>query len=221
MMKNMPKIDQPRERFDRLGASSLSDYEILAIILGNGYKNKSVLDLAQEILRKFTNIQDFLQITTKELEGVKGLGHVKALRIMASIEFAKRVNRSVSKESVRISSDVYDLMIGEMKGKKQETFYVITLDSKCHVISKRLLFVGSQTRTITHPREIFKIAVKDSAVGIIICHNHPSGIPNPSMADLEFTKKIYRLGIEMEIELYDHVIISDDAYYSLKEHNDY
>lgn len=218
-IKNLPVNDRPRERFDKFGVRALADYEIMAIILGSGYKDHSIMEIARNIVSTI-NISDLENITIKELEKIKGIGHIKAMKIMASLELARRAN-SYSKEIkyIKNANDIYKLLRNELCSYQQEHFMAIYLDAKCGILSKRTLFVGTLTMTVTHPREIFKYAVKESACGFIIVHNHPTGISNPSNADIEFTKKIYMLGKEMQIELMDHIIIGKNEFYSFKEHN--
>lgn len=217
-IKNMPKESRPRERFDLYGPRALSDYEIMAIIIGSGLKNNSVIDVACEVISQI-ELSSLEQVTIKELEKIKGIGHITAMRIMCSLELARRV-RNPRKEikSITNAKDVYLLLKNEVEGYEQEHFIVLYLDSKCRIISQKTIFIGTKTMTLTHPREIFKYAVKEGAVGIVIVHNHPSGISKPSDADIEFTRKIFRLGIEMQIEVLDHVIIGFEEFYSFKEH---
>lgn len=219
-MKSIPIDNRPRERFDKFGARALSDYEIIAIMIGSGNKDNSVLEIAKEILNEI-NIHSLDEISINELKKIKGIGHITAMKIMASIELARRVRMKSIRSSIKSSIDVFNLLNEELYSYREEHFIAIYLDAKCSIISKKTIFIGTATMTITHPREVFKYAVKESAVGIIMVHNHPSGNPTPSKGDIDFTKKIYRLGCEMEIHLLDHIIIAKNNYYSLKDHKDF
>ena len=218
-IKDLKKEDRPRERFERLGVKALADYEIMAIIIGSGGKNNSVLEMAINVINQI-DLKDFEHITIRELEKIKGIGHITAMRIMASLELARRVrNQGLSKNKILYSKDVYNLLKEDVEGYEQEHFIAIYLDAKCQVISQKTIFIGTTNMTITHPREVFKHAVRESANAIIIVHNHPSGCSKPSLSDIDFTKKVFRLGQEMQIELIDHISIGRGEFYSMKEHN--
>ena len=204
----------PREKFISKGAKSLSDIELLSILLGKGTKDKSVIDLSAEILNTFP-IETFQEITIKELTKFKGLKQAKALIILSSLEFAMRVRKAkLNITQFRNAKEIYDYYKDEIGGMKVEHLICLYLDVKCHLIERRLISIGSIRQSIASPQEIFKWAIKLNASGFVLIHNHPSGDFNPSSADVDFTKKMKKLGEMMEISLIDHIIISQLGYYS-------
>jgi len=218
--KDLPNIDKPRERLIRKGSSSLSNEELLSIILKTGTKNKSVNEVSCDVLKKIKDIRNLKNITVNKLINIKGIGKVKAIELLAVIELGKRIYQEVGDDDLITcsSSDIivkyFDYLF---KDKKQEEFYVIYLDNKKKYINKKLLFIGSINYSIVHPREIFKEAYLYSASSIICIHNHPSGDPFPSKEDDNITRKINEIGKIHGINLIDHIIIGKNKYYSYFE----
>jgi len=220
MIKDMPSNERPRERLLLFGAKSLSNTELIAIILRIGYKNLSAIDLAKMILHDVNTLADLKQKTIHELSKIKGVGPTKAITLLAAIELGERVLKTnVDKLQICSPNDVYQLLKYDMMNLKQEVLYVLFLDVKTNLIAKKKIFVGSLNQSLIHPREVFKYAVKYSAYSVILVHNHPSGDPEPSSQDLQVTKAFEEAGKMLQIEVLDHIIIADDLYLSIKEFN--
>lgn len=217
LIKEIPIDERPREKMLKQGPRYLSNSELIAIILKTGIKGESVLEIANRLLFSINDLSELENISIEELVLIKGIGKVKALEIKASIELSKRI-LTFSKEKLAFHSpkDVY-LYLKNTLIKDQEQIICLYLDTKGFLKQKKTVFIGSLAETPIHPREIFKWAVKYSAIGIIIVHNHPSGDPTPSKEDLEVTRQIVDCGKMMKIEIFDHIIIGKD-YYSFKEH---
>jgi len=219
MIRDVHIADRPRERLIRQGAGSLSNQELIAILLRTGTKQESVLVLANRILSSFDKIQDLKDATIEELMLVKGVGKAKAVQILAAAEIGKRMYRkhSEGRYTIRSPEDAAAYLMTDMASLNQEHFVVLFLNVKNEVLHKQTIFIGSLNSSIVHPREIFREAVKRSAASIIVAHNHPSGNPSPSPEDIEVTKRLIEAGSIMGIEVLDHVIIGDHQFLSLKE----
>ncbi len=219
MLKDMPEYERPRERLLAYGAGSLSTYELIAIIFSTGSKEMSVLEVAKAVVNDTTELADLKDKTISELCTIRGVGKVKAISLIAAIELGKRVH-SVNYEKTRIQSpnDVYLLLKEDLSALKQEVLFVLFLDLKTNLIAKKQIFVGSLNQSLIHPREVFKYAVKYSAYQIILVHNHPSGDPEPSIQDIEVTKKFIEVGEMMQIQMIDHVVIGKNRYVSILDY---
>jgi DNA repair protein RadC len=212
-ISQLQPIDKPREKLSNKGAGALKNYELLAIMLGSGTKDKDVLKLSREIAALLD--QEFETITLEKLTAIHGLGTAKAAQILSAIELSRRY---LIKQQRKITSaeDIYTELL-EYRDKKQEYFITITLDGANHIIEKRVVFIGTLNRSLIHPREIFADAVTDRAASIIIAHNHPSGILKPSQEDIAVTKRIQKGAELLGIELLDHVIFTKNGYMSLRD----
>lgn len=219
MIRDVNMADRPRERLLRQGAMSLSNQELLAILLRTGTKEESVLALANRVLSTFERLHHLKHATIEEMIAIKGIGEVKAIQILAAIELGRRLSQKQNddKFTVRSPQDAAAYLMPDMTSLSQEHFVVLFLDVKNQIIHKKTIFIGGLNASIVHPREIFREAVKRSAASIICAHNHPSGIPTPSPEDIEVTKRIQEAGFIIGIELLDHVIIGDHQFISLKE----
>jgi DNA repair protein RadC len=219
MIRDVHIADRPRERLIRQGADSLSNQELIAILLRTGTRQESVLVLANRILSSFDKIQDLKDATIEEMMQVKGVGQAKAVQLLAAAELGKRLYRKHSEGRYTIKSpeDAAAYLMTDMSSLNQEHFVVLFLNVKNEILHKQTIFIGSLSSSIVHPREIFREAVKRSAASIIVAHNHPSGNPSPSPEDIEVTKRLIEAGSIMGIELLDHVIIGDHKFLSLKE----
>lgn len=219
MIKELPIKERPRERFIKYGANIIQDYELIAIILRTGSKNESVLELAKRVTYKFDSLKDLSNVSISDLKKVKGIGDSKAIELLAAFELGKRVTKETFHERTKLHSpeNIYQYLKNELEMKTQEHFLALYLNTKGELIKKETLFIGSLNSSLIHPREIFKHAVLNSAAAIIICHNHPSGDPSPSVQDIDITNLIHKNSIMMDIELLDHIIIGKDKYYSFKE----
>lgn len=210
-------MKKPRERLLEKGPEALRDHELLAILLGAGYKGKNVLDVSRRILSEYPP-ETLTKIPIKELRKVKGIGPAKACTIKAAFELSKRAF-SVDQDTlpaVKTPKDVADTVV-DVRRKKKEHFVVLYLNARNQLIHKETVSVGTLNANIVHPREIFQPAVVNSAASIILVHNHPSGDTAPSNDDIQLTQRMVRAGEMMGIDVLDHVIVSERGYLSLKE----
>ena len=205
----------PREKLIKYGQKRLSDDELIAVILGTGYKGFDVFKLSKEIIESIQNIKELDDITVDELKKYKGIGTSKALNLLASIELGKRII-SYHEDFIYFKNplDIYKDLYYDVSDLKQEAFYVYYLDIKLKLIAKKRLFLGTSINVQVDAKEILKYALKHSATGIILAHNHPSGDARPSMADKKVTKEIKELSDKLGIFFIDHLIISKNEYYS-------
>lgn len=220
LIKEIPKIERPRERLKKYGVNSLSNEELLAIILRTGTKNTSVKELSMNILKELDNLHDLTNLSISSLTKIKGVGEVKAITLISTIELGRRIyldNNDQDKILLNNVSAVYELFKNKYKDTYQEEFVVVYLDTKKKLITYKTLFKGTVNESIVHPREIFKEAFKLSASSIICIHNHPSGDPTPSQSDNTLTKYIFDTSKIMLIPLLDHLIIGSNSYYSYLE----
>ncbi|MFA6476000.1 MAG: DNA repair protein RadC [Candidatus Paceibacterota bacterium] len=205
-IKDLPRVDRPREKMEKYGPGKLSDVELLAILLRTGTKDLNVLKLAQKILQKFEN-EKFVDISIDELKTIHGLGSAKACEIMACFELGKRMLKD-KKSSILLSpKDVWERM-EDIRGSKKEHFVVFYLDSRNQEIQRDIISIGTLNESLVHPREVFEGAIKNNASSIIISHNHPSGDLEPSADDIEVTKKLISAGKILDIKVVDHVVVS-------------
>ncbi|WP_339214492.1 DNA repair protein RadC [Ornithinibacillus sp. FSL M8-0202] len=179
MIKDVPKGDRPRERLLALGASHLSNQELIAILLGSGTKEESVMTLANRLLMHFEGLKLLKDATIEELTAIKGIGSAKGVLILSALELGKRLSQYKPNERyvIRSPEDGADYIMEEMRHLNQEHFVTIFLDTKNQIIHRQTIFIGSLNASIVHPREVFREAVKRSAASIIVAHNHPSGDP--------------------------------------------
>lgn len=220
VLKDLPKEELPREKAIRYGIETLSNAELLAILLRTGTQELSVIELAYKILSFFDGIKGLANTNYTELSQIKGLKSAKALSLLAMIEFSKRINYQIS-DSQMINSvqNVFELWEPKLRNELQEKCIIILLNSRHCLIKAVELFKGGLTRADIHPRDIFREAVKANAASLILVHNHPSGDPTPSKADIEITTSIARLGRELGITVLDHIIIGQGKFFSLKSSN--
>lgn len=212
--------DRPRERLLKHGPSVLSDSELLAVILRTGTKGENVLNMCSRILSTY-NIQQLSRISPSRLQEIRGVGSAKAAEIASVFELARRLETFTEEDKPRISSPdaVYRYIYPKLRELKKESFIALHLDTKNRLIREETVSVGSLNANIVHPREVFKTAIQESAAAIIVAHNHPSGDPAPSQNDIDITKKLVESGKVVGIEVYDHIIIGNGRYLSLKEQN--
>lgn len=220
-IKDMKLIDRRREKLIKLGHDSLSEKELLAIIISTGTDKKNAIDLAEEILDTFSE-EALLEIEVEELTKINGIKEAKASKIIASLQLGKRIKENIlNKEKYKISSneDAYEYIKDTISLRDREYFYTILLNNKNEVISKELISIGDLSSSIVNPREVFKPAIKKSAKSMILAHNHPSGNPSPSKADLLITHRLIDAGEILDINVLDHLIIGHGSYVSLKKDN--
>lgn len=219
-IKDFPLEERPREKVKQYGINNVTNKELLSIILKTGTKSINVEDLALSILRKY-KLHELKDITINELTKIKGIGEVKAIELLAAIELGKRINYKTEEKKKKLNNP--EVIFQEMRylfiDKKQELFYCLYLNEKQELIERKLLFMGTVNKSITHPREVFKEAYRLSASSIICMHNHPSNDLRPSKSDLEFTTSLVEIGKLQGIPVVDHIIVGDSSFYSFYEHN--
>ncbi|MBR0474220.1 MAG: DNA repair protein RadC [Erysipelotrichaceae bacterium] len=219
-IKELPQNLRPREKIRNYGVASLSDSELLAILLGSGYKGKSSVEMANELLRETGGFNGLMRLSLTEIMKLKGIKLAKATLLLASMEIARRLNYEtvLDKDVISDPSSIVEWLRSAYGYLEQEIFVVIFLDVKNRVLGYEELFRGSIDNVHVEAREIFKKAFKFNARKIIVSHNHPSGICEPSRADEKVTTELETAGSIMNIPLVDHVIVSNCGYYSFKEH---
>ncbi len=215
-IKSIYKGDRPRERLLKFGASRLKDSELLALILGSGTKEKNVIELSESILKEIS-VKYLTEVSVEKLLKFKGVGYANAIKIIAVLEFAKRI-KDKKKIIIYSPKDIW-IELNNIKNNKKEYFFVFCLDSRNSIIKKELVSVGTLNSSLVHPREVFEPAIRNLSAQLVIAHNHPSGDVNPSKEDLEITAKLAKAGELLGISIVDHVVISGDIYFSFKGHN--
>ncbi|MEK5103697.1 DNA repair protein RadC [Cytobacillus sp. FSL M8-0252] len=219
MIKDFPQDEKPRERLMQSGPESLSNHELIAILLRTGTKNESVLQLSNRLLTKFDGLRLLKDASLSEITEVKGIGQAKAIQIKAAVEIGRRMANLTFDErySIRSPEDAANYVMNEMRFLSQEHFVCLYLNTKNQVLSKQTIFIGSLNASIVHPREVYKEAFRQSAASIICLHNHPSGDPTPSREDIDVTKRLTECGKIIGIDILDHIIIGEKKFVSLKE----
>ena len=214
-IKDLPKVDRPREKLEKYGPERLSDSELLAILLRTGSEGINVVELSSKILRKFSGA-GLAKASAKELKNTFGLGSAKACEIVACYELGRR--HLHDKQSVLLLSpkDVWD-ELKDIRDHKKEHFVIFFLDSRNQEIKREIVSVGSLNANLVHPREVFEPAVRHLAAQVIIAHNHPAGDPEPSEGDSIITQKLVEAGKLLDIEIIDHVIVTPKKFYSYRE----
>jgi DNA repair protein RadC len=219
-IKQWAKDDRPREKLLSNGAENLSHSELLAILIHNGTKEKTAVDLAKEILKLGKdNLNELGKLSVKELMKIKGIGEAKAITIAAALELGRRRHASASLEKsiVQCSADIASYLQTKLKDYRREVFAILFLNRANKVNHFEIISEGGITDTIADPRIILKKALEEDATSIILCHNHPSGSVKPSRADEELTNKIKEASRYFDIKVLDHVIVSEDGYYSFAD----
>jgi len=220
-----PEDERPREKLISNGSASLTNAELIAIILRTGISSKncrqSAIELANSILSQFSGLQPLLDISVNELSLIKGIGNAKAAQVVAAVELGKRImaDKSGSNTSFKCSEDVANYYIPLLKDLKNEQFRLLMLNIKNKIIKDVMVSQGSLTSSIVHPREVLKIAIKASAASVIFMHNHPSGDPEPSIDDIEITNRLCKSCSIVGINVLDHLIIAESGYFSFKQKN--
>ncbi|PXX85363.1 DNA repair protein RadC [Staphylococcus warneri] len=218
-IKEMANSEKPRERLVSNGAASLSNSELLAILINTGRKGCSSIEIANELLSGINTLKELKKFSINDLIKVKGIGYHKAITLKAAFEIGERINSVSQQEVIKITcpADVADLMMSKLKDLQQEHFYVLLLNSKNIVIKQKCVFVGTLNSSIIHPREIFNVAIKESCNSMIVVHNHPSGDLTPSEEDINTTIRLRDCGMILGINVLDHIIIGDNQFTSLVE----
>lgn len=216
-IKDMPEAMRPREKMLNRGEYCLNEAELLAIVLGQGTRSTSAIQLAHCLLINYGGLRGLKEASIRELMGIKGIGLAKAVAVKAAIELGRRISLDIrSRPYIKSPEDVKNMLMEDMRYSDRERFRVLYLDRKGGLICMEDISVGGLNSSIVHPREVFKTAVKNSAASIIAVHNHPSGDPSPSKEDVEVTRRLIEAGNIMGIEVLDHIIIGESTYCSLK-----
>jgi len=210
---DLPAMDRPREKLRRRGVQALSDQELLALLLGSGGRGRGVLELATDIWRHTDG--HLLGTTAEQLEAIPGVGSVAASRVIAALELGRRTLLSGC-PVIRGPTDVHPY-VRDIVGKKQEHFMCLSLSGAGEVLAARVVTVGLLDAALVHPREVFADAVVDRAASIILAHNHPSGVCEPSAEDLALTKQLVEAGRTLGIPVADHLIVTTGRIVSLRE----
>ena len=221
-LKEVPVSERPREKLLKYGRENLTDAELLSIILKTGTKDCNVSDLALNVIKTLDGIENIKDVSLNKLVQIKGIGTTKAIELLVLSEIAKRINKKIVKGNIKYinPSIIYEDCRELFDGLKQECFYSVYLNPKKEVIERKLLFMGTINRSIVHPREIFKEAYRLSASSIVCLHNHPSNDFTPSKEDIELTAALIEIGKLNGIPVIDHLIITNDGYYSFYENSE-
>lgn len=219
-IKNWAEDDRPREKLVQNGAGTLSNSELLAILINNGTRKKSAIDLAKEILKLGKdNLNELGRLTIKDFQKVGGIGPAKAITIAAALELGRRRQGAdaLEKPSMTTSSNVAQYLRSILQDEHREVFVVVFLNRANRINGHHIVSTGGITGTVADPRIILKKALEENATGIILSHNHPSGNINPSREDISLTKKIKEAAGYLDITVLDHIIIGNDKYFSFAD----
>jgi DNA repair protein RadC len=212
--------DRPREKLINKGKNSLSDAELMAIILGSGSRNESAVQLSQRILGTVNNnLYNLSKLSLSDLCKFKGMGPAKAVSLMASMELGNRLKATLpdEKPKIRSSKDAFAQLVGQFTDPHVEEFHILLLNQANEVISKHFISRGGITGTVADIRVIARLAIEGKATGLIISHNHPSGQLQPSVNDIEITEKINKGMALLDIKLLDHLILANNSFFSFRE----
>ncbi|GBE57044.1 hypothetical protein BMS3Bbin16_01259 [archaeon BMS3Bbin16] len=217
---DLPVEERPRERLVKYGAESLSNAELLAIILRTGTKEDNVINLSNRILRDYS-LPEISRADVAELNKIHGIGPAKATQITAFFELARRLesHSETAKPRIKSPEDAHRIIAPRLRNLKKETFKALYLNTKNQLIREETVSIGSLDASVVHPREVFKTAIAESAAAIILAHNHPSGDPEPSREDIELTNKLIQGGKIIGINVLDHIVVGNGTYVSLSDRN--
>ena len=216
-LKSLPKIERPREKLIAKGPQNLKDEELLAILLGTGIEGKNVIEVAKQILNRYSK-KRLLKLAYNDLSKIKGIGPAKACTILAAVELVKRALK-VKDDSLPVVQSTKDviLQVSYLREKTREHLMAIYLNARNELLFRKHIFAGTLNANLVHPREIFNEALKQNAASVILVHNHPSGDAEPSEDDLTITKRLTEAGKIMGIDVLDHIIITKTKVFSFKE----
>ncbi|MCX6149444.1 MAG: DNA repair protein RadC [Ignavibacteriales bacterium] len=219
-VKDLPLDDRPREKLILRGAQNLSDAELVAILLRTGTKGKPVVEIAQDILNKYSNLAVLASTSLQKIKENKGIGNDKVATLAAAFEISRRVSsqsKYLSDKKISSPSEVAEFFIPLLRDELKEKFFVVCLNTANKMIKYELISVGNLNSSVVHPREIFKVAIENNAANVILIHNHPSGNAEPSNEDISITKKLVEAGKVMDIQVFDHIIIAGNSFTSFVE----
>ena len=220
-IKNWNEDDRPREKLMMKGKSALTDAELIAILIGSGNTEESAVELSRRILSEAAtgNITDLSRLSVADLMKFKGIGEAKAITIVAALELGRRRRDDIRTDKVKLSSsrNAYDFIRGSLMDLPYEEFWVLHLNRANFIIKKSMISRGGISGTIADTRLIFKSALENLSSAIILCHNHPSGNLQPSDSDIQLTKRMVETGKIMEIPVLDHLIVTENSYFSFAD----
>ena len=218
-MKDVAPHDRPREKLERLGAGGLGDNELIAVLIGSGSRDLDALGVANELIEHAGGVHALTKLGLDHLRSVRGVGPVRAARVMAAVELGRRTLVRGATERPRLTTprQLATYLLPQYGGGSVEQFGIVMLDTRHRVIRIKIVSIGSLDATVVHPREVFREAASASAAAIVLFHNHPSGDPTPSPDDLVLTTRMVSAGTIMGIDVVDHVILADQRYFSLVE----
>ena len=218
-MKTVAPHDRPREKLQRLGAGTLGDNELVAIVLGYGRPNQSALDLANMLLDGIGGIEALARARVDDLRSLPGIGPARAAQVLAAVELGRRTLTRAGRQRVQITTPrtAAELLLPLYGNRSVEQFGVVLLDTRHRVLRTTVVSVGTLDASIVHPREIFREATAAGAAALVLFHNHPSGDPESSPDDVKLTQRLIAAGVLMGIDVIDHVILGDVRYCSLRE----
>jgi len=220
-IKEWPEDERPREKLIRHGAASLSDSELLAILINIGTEKQSAVDVAKKLIREYKSLRNIASLSVADLKQKKnkGIGAAKAVTIVAAFELGRRISRSEKENDTAIRSpeDIAQRFGSQLRDLKQEVFMVVSLSSSNKIINERIITKGLLNSSLTHPREVFREAILENAASVILLHNHPSGNLEPSREDISITKQIVEAGKIIGIAVHDHIIIAGNSFTSMME----
>ena len=219
-VKELPIDDRPREKLMLRGVQSLSDAELIAILLRTGTKGKNVIQVAQELISKYGNLNILTTLSVGSIKKTAGIGNDKAATLAAAFEISRRADSQkkwMSNKPISSPSEVADIFIPLLRDELKEKFFVVCLNTANKIIKYEVISIGNLNSSVVHPREVFKVAIENSSANIILLHNHPSGNPEASSEDIALTKKLVEAGKLLEIQVFDHIIIAGNNFMSLVE----
>lgn len=216
-MKDRNKMDRLREKLAKKGPGALSDLELLQALIGSGSKNADVGKIAKDTLKLLQ--KHGADITHERLQSVTGLGTAKITEILAAFELSNRYLGDSNQPTIDSAEKAVE-QLADIRDKKQEYFVVMTLDGANRLIEKRTITIGTLTASLVHPREVFADAITDRAATVMLAHNHPSGDPTPSKADMEIHKRLTQASVTLGIDVFDHIIVTKTAHSSINKHKE-
>ena len=219
-IKAWAEADRPREKLILQGRRSLTDAELIAILIASGNKTETAVDLSKRILSSYQNdLSRLSKLSVKELSKFKGIGEAKAIAIIAALELGRRRKETIEEapQVVKSSKDAFLALSSVFSDLPHEEFWVLLLNRANFIMSKQFISKGGQAGTVVDPKIIFKVALEHNAASLIVAHNHPSGNLKPSEADITLTKKLKQAGLMLDLPVYDHLIVTDNGFLSMAD----
>jgi len=217
-MRALPEALRPYEKAEALGTEQLSDGELLAVLIRSGTRAKTALELGNELLLRSGGLAGIGGLTLRELSETPGIGRVKAITLKSALELGNRVcrERRICRTEAHTAEELVRLYSADMRGER-EVFRVVLLDNHVRIIGDTVISIGTSDRTLVSPKEVFCEALRQRAASVVAMHNHPSGVPEPSLEDIQATERLAQAGNVVGIPLADHIIFAGDRYYSFFE----